>query len=48
MAQQTMAYSDFMQEAKAGRIKEVQIDGQVIHARTQDDRPLVVYATGLV
>jgi len=46
MAQQTMAYSDFMQEAKAGRIKEVQIDGQVIHARTQDDRPLVVYATG--
>ncbi|QID18152.1 ATP-dependent metallopeptidase FtsH/Yme1/Tma family protein [Nitrogeniibacter mangrovi] len=46
MAQQTMAYSDFMQEAKAGRIAEVQIDGQTIRAKTQDGRPLVVYSTG--
>ena len=46
MAQQTMAYSDFMQEAKAGRIKEVQIDGQSIRALTQDDRTLLVYQTG--
>ncbi len=46
MAQQSMAYSEFMQEAKSGNIKEVQIDGQVIHARTQDDRSVTVYQTG--
>jgi len=46
MAQQSMAYSEFMQEAKSGNIKEVQIDGQVIHARTQDDRSVIVYQTG--
>ena len=46
MSQQSMAYSEFMQEAKSGNIKEVQIDGQVIHARTQDDRSVTVYQTG--
>jgi len=45
MAQQSMAYTDFMSEAKAGNIKEVQIDGRTIHARTQDDHSIVVYAT---
>ncbi|MFN4328646.1 MAG: ATP-dependent zinc metalloprotease FtsH [Limnobacter sp.] len=41
-----MTYSDFMQEAKNGRIKSVVVDGRTVRAQTSEDRERVVYSPG--
>ena len=46
LAQSTVNYSQFMQDAKAGRITKVVIDGRVARATTQDGRSVVVYTPG--
>ena len=46
LAQNTLDYSQFMQDAKAGRISKVVIDGRVVRATTQDGRSVVVYTPG--
>ena len=46
LSQNTMEYSQFMQEAKAGKITKVLIDGRVVRATTQDGRNIVVYTPG--
>ncbi|MFN7834523.1 MAG: ATP-dependent zinc metalloprotease FtsH [Burkholderiaceae bacterium] len=40
------SYSQFMDDAKAGRVKSVTIDGRTLRARTSEDRDMVVYAPG--
>ena len=46
LAQSTVNYSQFMQDAKAGRLTKVVIDGRVARATTQDGRSVVVYTPG--
>ncbi len=46
MAQSTVEYSQFMQDAKAGRISKVIVDGRVARATTQDGRSITVYTPG--
>ena len=46
LSQNTMEYSQFMQEAKAGKITKVLIDGRVVRATTQEGRNIVVYTPG--
>ena len=41
-----MPYSQFMDEAKAGRIESVVIDGRTLRAKSKDGRPLTVYSPG--
>jgi len=41
-----MTYSEFMQDAQAGRIKSVIVDGRTVRALTTDDRERVVYSPG--
>jgi len=43
----TMEYSKFMEEAKAGRISKVTVDGRTLRAITHDGRPLTVYTPGV-
>jgi cell division protease FtsH len=43
-SQTTIAYSDFIQQAKEGQIKEAVIDGNVIRGMTESGRPYVTYA----
>jgi len=43
----TMEYSQFMEEAKAGRISKVTVDGRTLRAITHDGRPLTVYTPGV-
>ncbi len=43
-APNTMEYSQFLEEAKAGRIKKAIVDGRLVKATTQEDRQIVVYA----
>jgi cell division protease FtsH len=38
-----MKYSQFMQEVKAGRIASVQIDGRVVHGKTQEGKDFSTY-----
>ncbi len=38
-----MVYSQFMQEVKDGRIAKVQIDGRVVHGKTQDGKEFSTY-----
>ena len=38
-----MKYSQFMQEVKAGRILSVQIDGRVVHGKTQEGKDFSTY-----
>jgi cell division protease FtsH len=45
-AQTTMEYSQFMEEAKAGRIAKVLVDGRTLRATTQDGKPVTVYTPG--
>ena len=33
-----MVYSQFMEEAQAGRIKQVTVDGRTLRGKTTDDR----------
>ena len=39
-----MVYSQFMQEAKEGRIAKVQIDGRVVRGKTQEGKEFSTYA----
>jgi cell division protease FtsH len=41
-----LVYSQFMEEAKQGRIKSVVVEGRVLKAMTTDDKKLVVYSPG--
>jgi cell division protease FtsH len=41
-----MPYSQFMDEAKAGRIESVIVDGRTLRAKSKDGRPLTVYSPG--
>ncbi len=47
-SQNTMEYSQFMDEAKAGRISKVTIDSnRIVKATTQDGRQITVYSPGI-
>ena len=43
-ADSQMVYSQFMQEVKNGRIAKVQIDGRVVHGKTQEGKEFSTYA----
>ena len=45
-ADANMPYSQFMQEAKDGRIASVEVDGHVIHGKTQDNKEFNTYSPG--
>ncbi|WP_417067238.1 ATP-dependent zinc metalloprotease FtsH [Niveibacterium terrae] len=45
-AQTQMEYSQFMEEAKQGRIAKATIEGRTVHATTQDNRQITVYTPG--
>ncbi len=45
-AEVSMPYSQFMQEAKDGRIASVEIDGHVVHGKTQDNKEFNTYSPG--
>ncbi|MDQ8024331.1 MAG: ATP-dependent metallopeptidase FtsH/Yme1/Tma family protein, partial [Moraxellaceae bacterium] len=44
--QNTLEYSQFMDEARQGRIAKVTVDGRKLIAKTQDGRDLTVYTPG--
>ncbi|MFO0120354.1 MAG: ATP-dependent metallopeptidase FtsH/Yme1/Tma family protein, partial [Burkholderiales bacterium] len=41
-----LSYSQFMEEAKAGRIENVMVDGRTLRAKTKEGRALTVYSPG--
>jgi cell division protease FtsH len=41
-----MPYSQFMDEAKAGRIESVVVDGRTLRAKSKDGRPMTIYSPG--
>ena len=43
----TMEYSQFLEEAKAGKIARATIDGRVLKATTQEGRSITVYTPGV-
>ena len=43
----TMEYSQFLEEAKAGRIARATVDGRVLKATTQEGRTITVYTPGV-
>ncbi len=47
VAQNTMEYSQFMEEARSGRISKVLVDGRVLKATTQEGRQITVYTPGV-
>ncbi|MCB1912841.1 MAG: ATP-dependent metallopeptidase FtsH/Yme1/Tma family protein [Zoogloeaceae bacterium] len=47
VAQSTMEYSQFMEEARSGRISSVTVDGRVVKATTQEGRQITVYTPGV-
>ena len=46
-APNTMEYSQFMEEAKAGRIAKATVDGRMLRATTQEGRSITVYTPGV-
>ncbi|WP_041656241.1 ATP-dependent zinc metalloprotease FtsH [Azoarcus sp. KH32C] len=46
-ATNTMEYSQFLEEAKAGRVAKATIDGRVVRAVTQEGRQVTVYTPGV-
>ncbi|MBR0566306.1 ATP-dependent zinc metalloprotease FtsH [Azoarcus sp. L1K30] len=46
-APNTMEYSQFMEEAKSGRIAKATVDGRLLRATTQDGRSITVYTPGV-
>ncbi|NMG63496.1 ATP-dependent zinc metalloprotease FtsH [Azoarcus indigens] len=46
-APNTVEYSQFMEEARAGRISKATIDGRVVRATTQEGRQITVYTPGV-
>ncbi|MFN3984348.1 MAG: ATP-dependent zinc metalloprotease FtsH [Rhodocyclaceae bacterium] len=47
IAPNTMEYSQFMEEARAGRISKATIDGRVVKATTLEGRQITVYTPGV-
>ncbi|HRP95225.1 MAG TPA: ATP-dependent zinc metalloprotease FtsH [Rhodocyclaceae bacterium] len=47
VAPNTMEYSQFMDDARAGRISKAVIDGRVVRATTVDGRQVTVYTPGV-
>ena len=47
VAANTLEYSQFMEEAKSGRITKAVIDGRVVKALTVDGRQITVYTPGV-
>ncbi|AUN94768.1 ATP-dependent zinc metalloprotease FtsH [Pseudazoarcus pumilus] len=47
VAPSTLEYSQFMDEARSGRIAEATIDGRVVKATTTDGRKVTVYTPGV-
>ena len=47
VAQNTMEYSQFMEEARSGRISKVLVDGRVLKAPTQEGRQITIYTPGV-
>ncbi|AYH44921.1 ATP-dependent zinc metalloprotease FtsH [Azoarcus sp. DN11] len=47
VATNTMEYSQFLEEAKAGRIAKATIDGRLVRATTQEGRQITVYTPGV-
>ncbi|GAA5181157.1 ATP-dependent zinc metalloprotease FtsH [Niveibacterium umoris] len=45
-AQSQMEYSQFMEEAKQGRIAKVTIEGRTVRATTQDNKQITVFTPG--
>lgn len=43
-ADNQVKYSQFMQEVKDGRVASVQIDGRIVHGKTQDGKEFSTYA----
>ncbi|MCK9984121.1 MAG: cell division protease FtsH [Azoarcus sp.] len=43
----TMEYSQFLEEAKAGRIAKATVDGRLVRATTQEGRQITVYTPGV-
>jgi len=41
-----LSYSQFMEEAKAGRIENVMVDGRTLRAKTKEGRAITVYSPG--
>jgi cell division protease FtsH len=41
-----MPYSQFMEEAKAGRVESVIVDGRTLRAKTKEGRSMTVYSPG--
>jgi cell division protease FtsH len=41
-----MVYSQFMEEAQSGRIKQVTVDGRTLRGKTMDDREFTVFSPG--
>jgi cell division protease FtsH len=46
-AQNTMEYSQFLEEAKQGRIAKAVVEGRLVRATTQEGRQIVVYTPGV-
>ncbi len=46
-APNTMEYSQFLEEARAGRIAKATIDGRLVRATTQEGRSITVYTPGV-
>ncbi|MGB7991259.1 MAG: ATP-dependent zinc metalloprotease FtsH [Candidatus Methylophosphatis roskildensis] len=46
VAQNTVEYSQFMDDARDGKIARVVIEGRTLKATTQDGKPVVVYTPG--
>jgi cell division protease FtsH len=46
-APNTMEYSQFMEEAKSGRIAKATVDGRMLKATTQEGRSITVYTPGV-
>jgi len=44
--QDTVSYSQFMEEAKSGRIQKVDIQGEVLHVTPADGRPYTITSPG--
>jgi cell division protease FtsH len=47
VAQNTMEYSQFLDEAKQGRIAKAVVDGRTVRATTQEGRQILVYTPGM-
>ena len=47
VSQNTVEYSQFMDDARAGKIARVVIDGRTLKATTQEGKPVVVYTPGV-